>query len=916
MKWNRQKLGRQVGRPGVRPSPRPVWRLALAAFAALSLSAWPGPAAAQAGGSEGGAGESSAGEITKAPKLVKFVPAIYPKDQHDAGITASVLLSIEIGDDGRVGAVEVLKSAGADFDAAAVAAVGQFVFEPAEIDHQPAPVKITYRYDFTIVTEIVAAGPQVNFDGVVLERFKKRPMPGVKVTIKDLNVTAETDEAGSFAFTDVPVGAHRVELANPKLITVTTDELIARGKRRTVKYVVEEKEEGIDEEMVERAPRIKKEAVETRIRTEEARRVPGTQGDTLKVIQNLPGVGRSAFGSGALIVWGSAPKDTRVNVDGVEIPALYHVGGLRSTVNSDLVKGIELSPGSFGADYGRGLGGLVRVELRTPSGEGVHGYVAADVIDTSAMLSFAVSRRLHLAFAGRQSYLDRVLKGVTSRDVGDFVPIPRYDDYQARATLALRSDEELALTFLASDDHLRRAIPATDPLQERFQNNDTSYKRLIVRYTRVLADGSSLAVTPSIGFDRSVSLSRFGSVPVDLRLDSWQYALRATYRRRLDAHATLSLGADLQGRSISAQRDGSVNQPPREGDIVVFGQPPGSDTNFDRWQVNLATLAPYATLEIVAGRLTLTPGLRFEPTLVDGDRSLPVLPGNVPIGYSRLDLPANPVGFGPLRFAPNPRLVAVFRATRRFSVTLGGGIYAQPADPEDLSPVFGNPRVGMSRALHASAGLAYKLTPTLTLESVGFFKHYYDLVSRSALPTPPIAQALTQDGSGRSYGGQLLLRQEVKKGFFGWLTYSLIRSERRDHPGLPYRLFDFDQTHVFGILASYDLGHGWEVGSRFRYTSGVPRTPVIGAFLNNGTGLYEPVFGAQNSIRIPAFYQLDVRVEKAIVMRRVKLSLFLDLQNLTNRKNPEELIYNFDFSRRSTISGLPTLAVAGARMDF
>ena len=112
-----------------------------------------------------------------------------------------------------------------------------------------------------------------------------------------------------------------------------------------------------------RAPRIKKEAVETRIRTEEARRVPGTQGDTLKVVQNLPGVGRSAFGSGQLIVWGSAPKETRVNVDGVEIPALYHVGGLRSTVNADLVRSIDLVAGSYGAEYGRGLGGLVRIEL-------------------------------------------------------------------------------------------------------------------------------------------------------------------------------------------------------------------------------------------------------------------------------------------------------------------------------------------------------------------------------------------------------------------------------------------------------------------------------------------------------------------------------------------------------------------------
>jgi TonB family protein len=857
-----------------------------------------------------------AGELTKPPKLLKFVPAVYPKDKHDAGVTASVMLSIEIGDDGKVGEIEVVKSAGADFDAAAVAAVQQFLFEPAEIDHQPAPVKITYRYDFTIVTEIVAAGPQINFDGVVLERFKKKPMARVKVTIKDLGVTALTEDDGTFAFNDVPVGAHKIELANPKLITVSTEEIISKGKRRTVKYLVEEKEEGVDEEVVERAARIKKEAVETRIRTEEARRVPGTQGDTLKVVQNLPGVGRSAFGSGALIVWGSAPKDTRVLVDGVEIPALYHVGGLRSTVNSDLVKGIELSPGSYGAEYGRGMGGLVRVELRPLSGEGTHGYAAADVMDASAFVSTTIAHRLHLALSGRVSYLDRVLSSVTSRDVGDFVPIPRYDDYQARASLNLRRDEDLTVTFLASDDHLQRTVPATDPQQKRAQNNDSSYKRVFVRYSRLLDDGSSFIVTPSVGFDRNVTLSRFGTIPIDLRLSTWQYALRSSYRRRLATRATLSIGVDVQGQSVSAERNGSVNQPPREGDIAVFGQPPGSDTNFDRWRVNWATIAPYATVEAVIGRLTLTPGLRFEPTLADGDRSLPLVPGTVPIGYSRLNLPANPVGFAPLRWAPNPRLVAVFRASRQLTLTLGGGLYAQPPDPEDMSPVFGNPNVGMSRALHASGGGAYKLTPTLSLETIGFYKRYYDLVSRSALPTPPTSRALSQDGTGRSYGVQVLLRQEVKKGFFGWLTYSLVRSERRDHPDQAYRLFDFDQTHVFGILGSYSLGQGWEVGGRFRYTSGVPRTPVVGSFLNGNTGLYEPIFGAHNSIRIPAFYQVDARVEKAISMRRAKLSVFLDLQNLTNRKNPEELIYNFDFSRRSTISGLPTLAVFGARMDF
>jgi TonB family protein len=215
--------------------------------------------------------------ITKPPKLVKFVPAEYPKDRHDAGITASVLLSIEIDAEGKVGAVEVATSGGAEFDAAAIVAVKQFLFEPAEIDNQPAPVKITYRYDFVIKEQMVKAAPQINFDGVVLERFKKRPISKVTVKLVDLGgVSGTTDEEGRFAFVEVPPGPHKVELSHPRFITVVTDETIAAGKRRTVKYLVEERD---DEEggtsIIVRAPRIKKEAVETRIRTEEARRVPG-----------------------------------------------------------------------------------------------------------------------------------------------------------------------------------------------------------------------------------------------------------------------------------------------------------------------------------------------------------------------------------------------------------------------------------------------------------------------------------------------------------------------------------------------------------------------------------------------------------------------------------------------------------------
>jgi TonB family protein len=868
-----------------------------------------------------GAGAVEAPKGLKPPKLLKFIEAEYPADKKAAGVEAKVVLSIEINESGGVGEIEVVNGAGPDFDAAAVAAVKKFSFQPATMDGNPIPVKIQYAYRFAIKEVVVSLGPQINFEGVVIDKDKKALVSGVKVKVVDVGVETLTDEDGAFAFLDIPPGPHTVELSSKELVTIKTEEVITKGKKRSVKYTVEAKEEDVDEEVVVRAPRIKKEVVETRVRTEEAKRVPGTQGDTLKVVQNLPGVGRSAFGSGALIVWGSSPQESRVVVDGVEIPALFHVGGMRSTVNSDLVSSIDLSPGAYGAEYGRGLGGLVRIELRDPVREGAHGYVAADFLDVSGMVAIAPTPRFRFAVAGRQGYLDKILQHVVSNSVGDYFPIPRYDDYQARASLTLGKDEELAATFLSSDDYLRRTVPSSDPRDVRTQDTVVHSRRVILHYTRLFSDGSSLTITPSFGYDENSSTLKFGSTPALLDIVAWQYALRAGYRRRVASNTTLSVGVDFQERNHEALRVGSDNLPSREGDIYVFGQPPTGDIQIDRWKVNYIAIALYVSSEITFGRLTLTPGLRLEPTVLDGNLKNPYSDTAPNVGWTRLDTVQNPVpwksGAGDiLRYMPNPRLSAAYKATPRLAFTAGMGVYGQPPQPEDLSPVFGNPKLGTSSAVHLTGGSSYRLTGTLGLEVVGFYKKLYDLVARSALSSPPVGQALQQTGIGRSYGGQLLLRQELVKGFFGWLSYSIMRSERKDRPDTAWRLLDYDQTHVLALLASYEIRRGLQAGFRFRYTTGAPRTPVIGSYTNTFTNQNEPIFGAQNSIRLPAFYSLDLRVEQIFIRGRNKLNLYLDVQNVTNRKNSEEIAYSADFSQRDYISGIPILAVMGVRLEF
>lgn len=350
-------------------------------------------------------------------------------------------------------------------------------------------------------------------------------------------------------------------------------------------------------------------------------------------------------------------------------------------------------------------------------------------------------------------------------------------------------------------------------------------------------------------------------------------------------------------------REGSLTVPPREGDVFVFGRPPGEEFAKDTWVPHIVDLAPYAALDVVVGDLRLTPGLRLNGTLIDVDRETPRI-GRTP-------------SIGGTRFEPtlDPRLSAQLRVGDRLAYTASAGLYHQPPDARDLSVVFGTPALGVSEAFHATFGQTANLTETLSVDAVGFYKSMTQLATRTLLPSPAAARALTELGRGEAYGVNLLLRQRPIYGFSGWISYSLSRSDRWTGDSGDHRLFDFDQTHVLAVVASQSV-EGFHFGLRFRLGSGMPRTPVFGAYYNAKDDRYEPVFGAQNSERLPLFYQLDLRAEKVFVVGRVEISVFADVQNVTNAANAEEVIYGYDFGGKDYVTGLPVLGVIGASVSL
>ena len=128
----------------------------------------------------------------------------------------------------------------------------------------------------------------------------------------------------------------------------------------------------------------------------------------------------------------------------------------------------------------------------------------------------------------------------------------------------------------------------------------------------------------------------------------------------------------------------------------------------------------------------------------------------------------------------------------------------------------------------------------MKLTAEGFYKRLDHVIVNSTVP----GENLNNDGIGRIYGAEASAKLRPTAKSSGFLSYTLSRSERRDHADEQWRLFNWDQTHILTIAGAYRLGRSWDVSATFRYVTGNPITPVIGSVYNARTDLYAPVYGA------------------------------------------------------------------------
>ena len=80
--------------------------------------------------------------------------------------------------------------------------------------------------------------------------------------------------------------------------------------------------------------------------------------------------------------------------------------------------------------------------------------------------------------------------------------------------------------------------------------------------------------------------------------------------------------------------------------------------------------------------------------------------------------------------------------------------------------------------------------------------------------------------------------------------------------------------------------------------------------------VYVPQYGAVNSERLGTFSALDLHVDRIWNFDRWRLSLYLDVQNVTNRANQEGWQYSYDYRQRQPLTGLPILPILGLKGEW
>ena len=809
--------------------------------------------------------DASPAEVLVPPQALDTPLIEYPADGPPLTEPLEVVAELLVDDKGVVTEAQLAVPGDAAVDRAVLEGVKRLRFSPATAKGQPITVRIAFTQRFepapAPAPAPIEAGQVLDavLEGTVQARGTRAPIARATVAATNpetkRDYTTSTDAHGAFRLavpSGVALGVRVVALEYEKF---RQREQLAANETLKVKYLLTGKSY-TEFETVVRGKVERTETSRTTLSGREITRVPGTFGDPFRVVNVLPGVTSMMSLLPLPVVRGSSPGDTGYFLDGIRLPMLFHLFGGPSVIHPEFIDRVDFYPGGFPVTYGGYTGGIIDGHTRSTRPDERRLDLDLNLTQAGGLVRTPIEPLgMTATVAGRYGY-PGILLSLLTPDVS-----LSYWDYQTRFDKRVGNDAWSAF-FYGADDRVKVRPAAGQPLRTviRF-----TFHRADLRY-RHGDDANHIEGRLVLGYDDSTLSGGDGPVAGSSALGNGSWSAGPALRAHRAAFSWLDLDAGLD----SVVR--TVKNPASSATATsAAGSGSGASQifNSDGYFVTSGTFVEAAWKPNDDWRIM--PGVRAD--LYNQQRTL---------------------GANVQQWNVDPRLLIRYRLSEAEAggTTLKGvvGRYHQP--PRLFMPLPGldasSLELGLLASTQYSIGAETKLGPSLESDVNVYYNDMnpvlFDFATNPSAadaqqpqPTLPPWQApsptpgtdrtrindLFVSRQGRSYGLEVLVRRRDAERLFGWVSYTLSRSERRTTS--TWELFDYDRLHVLNLVAGLRLPRNWEVGGRAMLQSGSPLTTIFGRNLTRSAGQF----------------RFDLRIDKRAVWDKWLLDFYVDIINTT-----------------------------------
>ena len=715
----------------------------------------------------------------------------------------------------------------------------------------------------------------------MIDKASRQPLEFINVLVLGLGRGGVTDAEGHFNIGEVPPGIYRLQASAVGYKTILTPEYIVSTKDLTIQIETEENLTELEGVTVTASPfrRDPESPVGLRIiGLQEIEKSPGDNRDISRIVQSYPGVAFSPAGyRNDLIVRGGSPSENRFYLDGVEIPNINHFstqgasGGPVGIINADLIREVNFYTGAFPTDRGNAMSSVLDFKLRDGDMERNSLKATLGASEVSLASNGHIGKKTSYLVSVRQSYLQFLF------DMLGLPFLPTFTDAQFKLKTRFNANNELTILGLGGIDNMK--------LNTKLDGEKAEY---ILSYLPKIQQET---------FTLGAVYRHYAGIHVQSVVVSHSY-LNNRNTKYLNNDESSADNLSLKLRSVEQETKFRIENTSTLGNWKInFGAnldySQYTNTTFQRVYIDEGRTFDYHTY-LGMWRWGIFGTINYATTDERFTASLGV----------RTDANNFSSGMKGMGDQLSPRLSLSYRLTDGLYLSGNAGLYYQLPPYtglgfKDNNGAWVNKYLRYMSVSQESLGLSWHPGNTFELSAEGFYKQY-DKIPFSIADGIPLAckgndygvignEALSSTAQGRAYGIEILMKWLIAKKLNLASSFTLFKSEYRNNKQSEYIASAWDNRYIFNMSGTYNFPHNWSLGMKISCIGGAPYTPydvekssLVTAWNAQGRPYYD--YTKYNTGRLPAFGQLDVRVDKTFYLKRCMLGFYIDLQNVTNSK--------------------------------